>query len=437
MSEARILSAVERAKQRAEIAGRRNMLLLTHLRWFAVLGQFVTILAVHFWLGVHLPILPMMAVLAGLVALNVVTLIVIAGRHAVANWELLLALLVDLAALTSQLYMSGGASNPFAPIGLLQVVVGAVLLEAWSSWFLAAMHSWAFGLLALRSRPLELPLEHTSSLAPIHIFASWLNFVLVAILLVFFVTRIGRNLRMRDASLAEMRQQAAEEDHIVRMGLLASGAAHELGTPLASLAVIVGDWRKRPDFAANRSLSEDIAEMQVAVARCKEIVGGILYASGEARSEGLERVTLRKFIKSVADQWDTQHPGLLRLDDRLSENPTIAADRTLAQIVTNVLDNAWEADASVVEVIAETRKGSLHLTVHDDGSGFPAEMLHALGTPYHSSKNRRGAGLGLFLAVNVMRKLGGSIEVRNGRNRGAFVTLSIPLDALALEEADA
>lgn len=436
MAEARILSAVERAKQRAEIAGRRNMLLLTHLRWFASLGQLVTILAVHFWLGVNLPIGPMITVLAGLALLNILTLIVLAGRHAVANWELLLALLVDLAALAAQLYMSGGASNPFAPIGLLQVVVGAVLLEAWSSWVLAAMHSLAFGLLTIYYRPLELPLEHTSSLAPIHIFASWLNFVLVAVLLVFFVTRIGRNLRMRDASLAEMRQQAAEEDHIVRMGLLASGAAHELGTPLSSLAVIIGDWRKRPDFAANRSLIEDITDMQIAVARCKEIVGGILYASGEARSEGLERTTLRKFIKSVADQWTLQHPALLRFDDRLTENPAIVADRTLAQIVTNVLDNAAEADSTLVELTAETKKGNLLLAVRDDGSGFPSEMLRNLGAPYHSSKDRRGAGLGLFLAVNVMRKLGGSIEIRNGRIRGALVTLSIPLDALALSDAD-
>jgi len=435
MADLRILSNMIVAAPGADQTGTRNMLVLTHLRWIAVAGQLATILIVHFGMRVSLPVLPMIAVATGLAALNVVTLVVLARGREVANWELFVALLVDFAALTAQLYMSGGATNPFAPIGLLQVVIGAVLLEAWSSWALVVLHSVAFGLLALYHRELVLPEGFASSLSPVHIFASWINFVLAAVLLVFFVTRIGRNLRHRDASLAEMRQRAAEEDHIVRMGLLASGAAHELGTPLSSLSVILGDWRKQPALAADPIVSEEIGEMQAAVARCKEIVGGILYASGEARSENLERMTLRTFVLSVAEQWCAQHPGLLSVADRLGGDTVIAADRTLAQILTNVLDNAAEAGATRVDLIADCDDGVLVLTVRDDGRGFPAEMLEGVGKPYRSSKNRRGAGLGLFLAVNVMRTLGGSVSVRNLSGRGAEVTLSLPLDALALEPA--
>jgi len=266
--------------------------------------------------------------------------------------------------------------------------------------------------------------------------ASWVNFVLAAVLLVFFVTRIGGNLRRRDASLAEMRQRAAEEDHIVRMGLLASGAAHELGTPLSSLSVILGDWRKQPGLNADPALSEEIAEMQAAVARCKEIVGGILYASGEARSEDLERTTLRTFLATVTSPWSAQHPGTFAFIDRLGGDPAIAADRTLAQIVTNVLDNAAEAGASRIAMTAAIVEGTLVLGVHDNGTGFPPDMLDRLGKPYASTKDRRGAGLGLFLAVNVMRKLGGSLDARNADDGGALVTLSVPLQALALEGAD-
>ncbi len=419
-----------------DLAGARNMLLLTHLRWFAALGQLATILLVHFWMGVKLPIVPMIAVVGGLILLNVATLIVLSRGRPVANWELFVALLVDFAALTAQLYMSGGATNPFAPIGLLQVVLGAVLLEAWSSWALLALHSLAFGLLALFHDPLDLPPGYASSLSPVHIFASWINFVLAAVLLVFFVTRIGRNLRSRDASLAQMRQRAAEEDHVVRMGLLASGAAHELGTPLASLSVILGDWRKQPALTADPLLSEEIGEMQAAIARCKEIVGGILYASGEARSEDLERTTLRAFLASVTNQWTAQRPGLLTVVNRLDNDPVIAADRTLAQILTNVLDNAAEAGASRVEMSAAITDDNLILTVTDNGGGFPAEILDTVGKPYRSTKERRGAGLGLFLAVNVLRKLGGSLDVQNGSD-GAIVTLSVPLGALALDTADA
>lgn len=435
MAETRIFNWQDQALRSADAVGTRNMLLLTHLRWIAVLGQMGTILIVHFLMHVSLPVGPMIAVAGGLAALNGATLIALVRGREVANWELFVALLIDFAALTAQLYMSGGATNPFAPIGLLQVVIGAVLLRPWSSWSLVALHIVAFGLLALYHRPLILPEGFASILSPAHLLASWINFVLAAVLLVFFVTRIGRNLRTRDASLAEMRQRAAEEDHIVRMGLLASGAAHELGTPLSSLSVILGDWRKQPSLAADANLSEEIGEMQAAVARCKEIVGGILYASGEARSENLERTTLRAFLLSVADQWRSQRPDLLVFADRLGDDAVIAADRTLAQILTNVLDNAAEAGATRVELIAQRSGGDLVLKVRDDGRGFPAEMLAGVGKPYRSSKDRRGAGLGLFLAVNVMRTLGGSVVVRNGATGGAEVTLSLPLAALALDHA--
>lgn len=420
------------ARYSAALAGGRNMLLLSYLRWVAVLGQLITILVAYYGFGVDLPIVPMVSVVGGLAALNVLTMIAVAHRGTVSNRGLFITLLVDFLALTILFYLSGGITNPFAPIGLLQIVIGAVLLEAWSSWVLAGLHSTAFGLLALFHRPLRLPDGYASSFSPIQIFATWLNFVLVAVLLVFFVTRIGRNLRRRDASLAEMRQQAAEQDHIVRMGLLASGAAHELGTPLSSLSVILGDWRRQPALAAD---PEEIGEMQAAVARCKEIVGGILYASGEARGEGLERTTLKRFLGSVAAQWTAQRPGLLRFEDRLEADPVVVIDRTISQIVTNVLDNAAEAGAAHVRMVTRIAEGILLIVVEDDGAGFPPAMLETVGKPYQSTKDRRGAGLGLFLTVNVLRKLGGTLAVRNGPSGGAVVTLTVPVEALTPEAA--
>src|SRR6185369_3477403 len=98
-----------------------------------------------------------------------------------------------------------------------------------------------------------------------------------------FISRINANLRRRDARLAALRQRAAEEDHIVRMGLLASGAAHELGTPLSSLSVLIGDWKSMPRFADDTDMQEDLEDMEAAIKRCKTIVSGILMSAGEAR----------------------------------------------------------------------------------------------------------------------------------------------------------
>jgi two-component system sensor histidine kinase RegB len=198
------------------------------------------------WLKVPLPLMPMMVVVGLLVVINVASLAVLKRRAAIAKLELFAALMLDVAALTAQLYLSGGATNPFISLFLLQVVLGSVLLNRALSWVVVAATSLCFAVLLAFYVPLPLPLSALGGRPSLHTYGLWLAFVMVAVLLVLFVTRISENLRARDAYLADMRRQAVEADHIVRIGLLASGAAHELGTPLSSLSVILNDWRREP-----------------------------------------------------------------------------------------------------------------------------------------------------------------------------------------------
>ncbi|QKS01790.1 HAMP domain-containing histidine kinase [Sphingomonas sp. CL5.1] len=421
---------------RPQDAARRNLLLLILLRWLAVGGQLATILVVEFGMGIRLPLAPMLTTLAGLVVLNLVQLAT--ARFPVTNAELLGALLIDVAALGVQLALSGGATNPFVTLFLLQVVLGAVLLEAWSSWLLVAVTSAAFALLAFVHRPLPLPPEFASRLSVPYMLGSWFNFTLAAVLAVLFVTRGAANLRQRDAHLAAMRSLAAEQEQIVRMGLLASGAAHELGTPLSTLSVTLGDWRHEAEARAFPRLAGEIAELEAEVARCKEILAGILFAAGEVTGEAPARTTLRRFVQRIVERWG--RPELVTLDDCLWRDPPIVADRALAQTIVNLLDNAIEAGASHVTLTyalddaGDGGEEEIVIAARDDGRGFPPEFLDGIGRPYQSSKERRGAGLGLFLASNVLRTLGGSLEARNDPRGGAVVVLRLPLATLSLEK---
>lgn len=417
--------------------GLKNMQQLIELRWIAVVGQLATIAAVRFSLGIPLPVDAMLAVLVGLVAFNIASLLRCRYRREVSNTELFVALLVDVAMLTAMLYLSGGATNPFVFLYLLQVILGAVLLKPWSTWTMVAVTCACFAGLALLSRPLALPLDHDRGLASPYIQGMLICFALNAALLAVFIKRITRNLRARDARLADLRQRAAEEEHIVRMGLLASGAAHELGTPLATLSVILGDWRHMPAFTRDPELLQEVGEMQAQLARCKSIVSGILLSAGEARGESSAKTTVSTFLNDLVDEWRATRPAVAFVfENRFGDDLSMVSDSAVKQMICNVLDNALEASPRWIRFDAardaDANADVLTLTVTDAGPGFPPGMLAQFGKPYQSSKGRPGGGLGLFLVVNVARTLGGSVAARNRPEGGASVTVTLPLASITL-----
>lgn len=413
-------------------AVRRNMALLIQLRWLAVGGQLLTILVVHGMMEIPLPLAPLLAALLLLVLINLGTLYMLKGHDTGLEYALFAALLFDIAALTWQLHFTGGLANPFAALFLLQVVIGAMLLRPSASWTMVAATLCALAILAADSVPLALPPDLQDDEFSLYLQGSFVCFGLIAVLLVAFVTRIARNLRERDSALAAIRQRAAEEDHIVRMGLLASGAAHELGTPLATLSVLVNDFRAMPELKAVKDLDADLSDMEIAVRRCKTIVSGILMSAGEARGEAPERTTMRAFLTGIADEWrEARGLATLEFHDRFGADIAIVSDPALRQVIGNVIDNAIDVSPDRVSLEAAREGDTLALSIVDHGPGFPDEILEGLGKPYRSTKGRPGGGLGLFLLVNVMRKLGGEVRAGNREGGGARVTMLLPLAAIA------
>jgi two-component system sensor histidine kinase RegB len=186
---------------------------------------------------------------------------------------------------------------------------------------LVAATALSYALLSVSYVPLALPPRLVDS-ADLFAIGRWIGFVMVASLLLLFITRISRNLRARDAHVADLRQHAAQEDGIVRMGLFASGAAHELGTPLGTLSVILADWRRMPAVTNDPELVAEVEEMRGEVQRCKAIVSDILHSAGQPRGEAMESQTAGPFLDAVwprLGRWpipmcrSTTHRGLRRV----------------------------------------------------------------------------------------------------------------------------
>ncbi|WP_116090090.1 ATP-binding protein [Sphingomonas crusticola] len=403
-----------------------NMRQLIQLRWIAVGGQLLTILAVNLGLGVSLPLVPMIVLVALLAFANLVSIILL-PRHNITNVEIMVALLLDMAVLTAQLHLSGGATNPFISLYLLQVVLGAILLEVWSVGVLVFAACLCYAWLAAHSVPLHYPPRLLSEIGDLYRLGGWISFALTGTLLALFITRITRNLRARDRYLADLREHAAEEDGIVRMGLFASGAAHELGTPLASLAVILSDWRRMPVLADHPELSADLVEMQAEVQRCKEIVSDILQSAGEPRGDDMANVAVPAFLEETVAAWRQAHPGVpLNFAARGLDDAAVVVSASLRQAIGNLLDNAAEVSSEGIGLDARREGEELILSVTDRGPGFTSAQLPMIGKPYQSSKGA-GHGLGLFLAANVARRLGGRLEAANRAGGGAEVRLALPL----------
>lgn len=417
-----------------EEAGRGALQQLVQLRWVAFAGQLATVLAVHFGLGVQLPLPAMLALLAGLLLFNVASHLRSRRARHVSPWELLAGLLVDLLMLTALLALSGGINNPFVFLYLPQVAVAALLLERMLVWALVMAAGAAIVALSAWYVPLKWRDVPYATLSQDYVVGLLVCFLIGAALVVVVIQRFGRMLSRRDQRLAALRQRAAEEDHIVRMGLLASGAAHELSTPLATLSVILGDWAHMAPIAAEPELRQDLEEMQAQVRRCKGIITGILMSAGDARADITGTTTLTDFLTDVANDWSRRR-GVAPLAPQLVHLPTwsMAADTGLRQAITNVLDNALEAaPGRLPRLRAQAGDDWLQLAVEDEGPGFAPEILENFGRPYHSNKGKPGGGLGMFLTVNVVRKLGGQVRASNRPAGGAEVLIELPLSALTL-----
>lgn len=421
------------AEEYESSAGHKNMLQLIHLRWLAVFGQIATIALVVGGFGIRLPVLSMAFVLAVLIAFNIASHLRWHEETKVSNRALFFAMLVDVAILTAQLYLSGGTSNPFIFLYLLQVILGAVLLEVWSTWLIVAISGLCLLGLSKFSHPLLLPSDNNGGMPELYIDGMIICFLLNAGLLVFFLTRISGNLKVRDVQLADARQRSTEEEHIVKMGLLASGAAHELGTPLATMSVILGDWRRMPEFSNNPDLIEDLSEMQRQLQRCKTTLSSILLSAGEARGESSVKTTINTFLKQLVEDFRTTRPvQTFIFENQIQQDVPVVFDSALKQMICNVLDNALEASPAWLALTVSRDTDVLVIVVSDTGPGFLPSILENLGQAYQSTKGRPGSGLGIYFVVNVVRKLGGSVIARNRQDGGAVVKIELPLSALML-----
>ena len=344
-----------------------------------------------------------------------------------------LVLGLDILLLTGLLYGSGGAANPFTAIYLIHITLAAVVMRGLWAWVLGVLSMAGFGLLFFYN-------VHVHSLAhmdhgagggiSLHLVGMWVAFAITAGLIAAFVGRITEALRQRDEELAALRDLTARQSRLAALTTLAAGVAHELGTPLGTIAVAAKELQRTAEALGTEAtgIAQDAALIREEVGRCRRILDQMAEPSGATLGEALQALVWTELQADLIAGLATEDRARLVFQWPASACGPMPK-RGLVRALRAVVSNALEATPrpGPVTILAREDQGTWHLQVEDRGSGMAPEVLARVGEPFFSTKpTGSGMGLGLFLARTFTEQLGGELRVESHLGQGTKVELSWP-----------
>jgi two-component system sensor histidine kinase RegB len=402
---------------------------LVRLRWAAIAAQVGSIAGTRYLLHAPFPMGPLVGIVGALVVVNVVLALRLRRAKSLPDGLIAANLLLDVAGLTSLLIFTGGAMNPFTTLYLLQVAIAGIMVPRRWSLAVTVGAVAAFGGLLL-ARPEAIHIWHSAGMFQLHVRGMWLAFALTAGALWYFVDRVSGSLRRRESELAAARLDRERAIRQSALGTVAAGAAHELNTPIGTVAILAAELSEM--LAGHPEAQAQADRIREEVRRCKAILGRMRRPSVAGESER-ETVELAAWLEEVVGRWSGDGRGCpveLALGVR-GATRSIDAE-AMRQAVVSLLDNARQAtvaagraDAIAVSLSTDDA-GAVTLAVTDTGVGIaPADLAH-IGEPFFSTREPgQGMGLGVYLAQGTAALHGGALTHRSGPG-GTIATLTLP-----------
>lgn len=396
---------------------------LVATRWavFALLTLFVVL--GPGLLEVPLPRLPLLAVIAIAALFNAITRWRLTTAASASPCELASQLLFDIAVMGALVFFSGGATNPLVSLLLPPVAIAALTLPGRLVALICGVAIAAYSLLMVYYLPL--PMADASRATRLHLVGMWLIFVVSAVMIAAIIVRVTGLIRLRDAELATAREQALRDERVMAMGTLAAGAAHELGTPLATMALLAGELARAPELS--EPLREDVALLRQQIGVCKEIITSLSRRAGAERLENAPLQPVDRWLELLRQHWHAARP---QVGSRLvvandGSAPDIVADPRLEQAVLNLLNNAANVTACPLQIRLAWCSRDVCIDIRDCGPGFPAEVLELAGQATFPA-HERGSGIGLMLTRSAIEQLGGTLTLSNPDEGGALARIELP-----------
>jgi two-component system, sensor histidine kinase RegB len=415
---------------------------LVRLRWVAVAGQAMTVLLVAGLLGARLPLGPLVGTIAVAATTNILLAVRLSSAAPPERLLLPSVLTLDTLLLTVLLYFSGGPTNPFGVLYVVHVAMAAVVLSTRWTWWTVALSALCYGALFWDHVPLrvgggDLPQR-------LYLLGTWVSVTLVAGVTATFIERIAQALRRQEEQLAVVRTLAERNERLASLTTLAAGAAHELGTPLGTIAVVARELERAAEGLRDGALDdatrakrlagliEDARLVRAEVDRCRRILDRMGAQAERSVVLPRSRFTAQELHADLRAEVSPPQAAALRLD--AADGATLVGPRqdlvqALLPLVTNAFDATSDAGPVTLEVGREGRL--LRFAVKDGGMGMPPDVLARASEPFFTTKPPgRGTGLGLYLVRLLAERHGGKLTLESRAGQGTTATLVLPEGAL-------
>jgi two-component system sensor histidine kinase RegB len=417
----------------SEERGRLNLSWLVQLHWWAILGQILIIAGAELFTEIELPMAQLVLIILAEAAGNV-ALGAIVARVRVTDGLIVLVMLLDAVVLTVILDRTGGAINPFSTLYLVNVGLAAVLLPQRWAWTLMFASLAAYASLFVHDTFYHLghhvtlhgtPMEQMAA----HLRGGWVAFSLAAFFTVYFVQRVASALHEREGELRAARALVERREKLASLATLAAGAAHELSTPLSTIAVVAKELQRALGPAISAEVRTDLELVRDQVARCREILDRMSANAGEAAGEPLARFSVPAWLEAALDGFGPRHRIKLEMAPEASAASVEGPPRALADSLRGLLKNAVQASGPELPVTLRFEAGPERVAavVVDFGRGMAADVLARVGEPFFTTKvPGEGMGLGLFLTRTLAEQLGGDFHITSRPGIGTEARIELP-----------
>lgn len=413
-------------------AARHNLKRLLLIRIIVLACQFSALIYAWFILGLELAYGVIGSILSLIVAVNIWVVFRVRQNTVISNREFFGHLLFDVLALSTLIYLTGGANNPFVSFLLVPITISAAILPWTYTWFMAAISLLLYTLLLFYYQPLPalMPAEMHgaggTAMPSLHIVGMWFNFLASAALITYFVVKMATEIRAQEDSLNHYREENLRNEQILAVATQAAGTAHELGTPLNTMTLLVNEMAE--DNPGNTALQKDIALLKTQLHTCRQSLKDLVSKADPRQTGTVRPVKITTLVDQIHEQW-----RLLRPEVDLSvgisgagQSPEVKADATLQQAIVNLLNNAADASPDKIELDVNWTPEAWILSIHDFGAGISEEIGPFLGTEIISGKEY-GMGVGMILSQATISRLGGKVTIFPHPEAGTITRVVLPL----------